>query len=44
VYAGFAPASDQNDPELYARNVACWTGLDPDIPVKRQSLSAAASE
>ena len=33
VYAGFAPAADRNQPNVYAANVASWTGIDPSVPL-----------
>jgi hypothetical protein len=33
VYAGYAPAADQNNPGQYSSTVASWIGIDPSIPL-----------
>jgi hypothetical protein len=33
VYSGYAPAADSNNPDVYARNVAGWLGISPDVPL-----------
>lgn len=33
VYAGYAPAADKNQPNVYASNVAGWAGIDPNVPL-----------
>jgi hypothetical protein len=32
IYAGFAPASDHNDPAAYIANVASWANI-PDVTI-----------
>ncbi len=33
MYAGYAPAADNNDPHHYAATVASWLGISPDVPL-----------
>lgn len=33
VYPGYAPAADNNQPSIYARNVSNWTGLPLGVPL-----------
>lgn len=33
VYPGYAPAADNNQPLIYARNVSTWTGLPMGVPL-----------
>jgi len=42
VYAGFAPAADRNQPNVYAANVASWPGIDPSVPLASLVGSGAA--
>lgn len=42
VYAGYAPAADSNQPNVYAQNVATWSGLPLDVPLNQ--LGTATSD
>ena len=33
VYAGYAPAADSNQPNVYTSNVASWLGIPSDVPL-----------
>ena len=35
VYPGYAPAADNNQPSMYARNVSTWTGLPLGVPLNQ---------
>jgi hypothetical protein len=37
VYGGWAPRSDNNDPDAYAASVAKRLGIDPDVPLSQLS-------
>jgi hypothetical protein len=43
VYAGYAPASDKNNPTQYANTVAGWLGIDPSVPLQSLDAGAAAA-
>lgn len=42
VYAGYAPAADSNQPNVYAAHVSQWTGLPTDVPLNTLDAGGAS--
>lgn len=43
VYAGYAPAADSNQPNVYAANVSQWTGIPTDVPLNTLSAGGGSA-
>lgn len=44
VYAGYAPAADSNQPNVYTTNVSAWTNLPADVPLNQLGSGASSSD
>ena len=44
VYAGYAPAADANQPNIYTANVSQWTGIPADVPLNTLGSGGASSD
>lgn len=42
VYAGYAPAADANQPNVYAAHVSTWAGIPTDVPLNQIDAGSVA--